>query len=184
MDLSEFNCKIDISKKTTQSISIDNDNLHILSDKWTLWAHLPHDTDWSLKSYKKIIDINSVEAALTLFNIFPDAIIKNCMLFFMRDGINPIWEDERNKQGGCFSYKVNNKHINETLKILSYALLGETLFKNDQDTRIITGISISPKKNFCVVKIWLEGDSITDPNVIINIEGLEADGAIFKKHIN
>jgi len=21
-----------------------------LSDKWTLWAHLPHDTDWSMKS--------------------------------------------------------------------------------------------------------------------------------------
>ena len=20
-----------------------------LSDKWVLWAHLPHDTDWSLK---------------------------------------------------------------------------------------------------------------------------------------
>ena len=54
MDLSEFNCKIDISKKTNQPDSIDNDNLHILSDKLRLWAHLPHDTDWSLKSYKKI----------------------------------------------------------------------------------------------------------------------------------
>ena len=25
-----------------------------LYDKWVLWAHLPHDTDWTLKSYKKI----------------------------------------------------------------------------------------------------------------------------------
>ena len=25
---------------------------HILFDKWVLWAHLPHDTDWSIKSYK------------------------------------------------------------------------------------------------------------------------------------
>ena len=22
-----------------------------LSDKWTLWAHLPHDIDWSINSY-------------------------------------------------------------------------------------------------------------------------------------
>jgi hypothetical protein len=24
---------------------------HALSTGWTLWCHLPHDTDWSLKSY-------------------------------------------------------------------------------------------------------------------------------------
>ena len=27
---------------------------HDLSETWCLWAHLPHDTDWSLKSYKNI----------------------------------------------------------------------------------------------------------------------------------
>ena len=32
-----------------------------LYDKWVLWAHLPHDTDWSLRSYNKIIELNSVE---------------------------------------------------------------------------------------------------------------------------
>ena len=26
-----------------------------LSDNWVLWAHLPHDTDWSLESYKNIM---------------------------------------------------------------------------------------------------------------------------------
>ena len=24
---------------------------HLLHDKWVLWAHLPHDTDWSYKLY-------------------------------------------------------------------------------------------------------------------------------------
>ena len=33
-----------------------NANTHHLSDKWTLWAHLPHDTEWSLKSYTKIYE--------------------------------------------------------------------------------------------------------------------------------
>ena len=27
---------------------------HDLSDEWCFWAHLPHDTDWSLNSYKII----------------------------------------------------------------------------------------------------------------------------------
>ena len=30
----------------------DKINLHLLSDKWVLFAHLPHSTNWSLKSYK------------------------------------------------------------------------------------------------------------------------------------
>ena len=29
---------------------------HPLHDKWVLWAHLPHDTDWSLKSYLKLLN--------------------------------------------------------------------------------------------------------------------------------
>jgi len=29
-----------------------DETYHNLSDKWTLWAHLPHDTDWRLESYK------------------------------------------------------------------------------------------------------------------------------------
>ena len=31
-----------------------------LYDKWVLWVHLPHDTNWSLKSYKKIMEINTI----------------------------------------------------------------------------------------------------------------------------
>ena len=26
-----------------------------LCDKWVLWAHLPHDIDWSLKSYSQLL---------------------------------------------------------------------------------------------------------------------------------
>ena len=27
---------------------------HELNSTWAIWAHLPHDTDWTIKSYKKI----------------------------------------------------------------------------------------------------------------------------------
>ena len=36
------------SISTNKSVS---EHRHLLSDKWVLWAHLPHDTDWTLKSY-------------------------------------------------------------------------------------------------------------------------------------
>ena len=94
--------------------------IHKLNRKWTLWAHLPHDTDWSAKSYKKILTFESVETAILLCETLPDKMIRNCMLFLMRDGIKPMWEDPSNKNGGCFSYKIPNKMILSTWKKLFY----------------------------------------------------------------
>ena len=88
-------------------------SVHKLYDKWTFWAHLPHDTDWSLNSYQKLVSISSLEEAVTLNNIIPEEMICNCMLFVMRDGINPLWEDSHNKDGGSFSFKIDNNQVNE-----------------------------------------------------------------------
>ena len=164
---------------------IDNCSLSKLNllDTWTLWAHLPHDTNWNLDSYKQISDISSIEGATSLFENLPESIIKNSMLFLMRKGIYPTWEDPKNKNGGCFSYKINNKFVNSTWKKLSYVLLGETLTSEEYSDNI-TGITISPKKNFCIVKIWFSNCDNIDPNIIIDIDGLSKQGCLFKKHIN
>ena len=68
-------------------------------------GHIYHDTEWNLNSYKEIMSFNTVEEALTLYETLLDKMIKNCMLFLMRKGIKPIWEDEKNKNGGCFHIK-------------------------------------------------------------------------------
>ena len=154
-----------------------------LNDIWTLWAHLPHDTNWDLESYHQISDISDLREAVTLIENIPEKIIKNCMLFLMRKGIYPIWEDPQNVKGGSFSYKINNRIIINTFKNLSYVLLGETVI-NAENNDEITGISISPKKNFCILKIWLKTCKNTDPNIITQIDGLVRSGCIFKKHIS
>ena len=61
-----------------------------LSDSWTFWAHLPHDIDWSVGSYKNIFTIKTVEESLLLFENFPDILISNCMLFLMRTGCGTV----------------------------------------------------------------------------------------------
>ena len=94
---------------------------HNLSDKWVLWAHLPHDTDWSLKSYIKIMELSTMEEIISLTNAIPEKMIKNCMLFLMRKDINPTWEDEKNCKGGCFSFKVMNKQVSDVWNNCMYA---------------------------------------------------------------
>jgi len=154
-----------------------------LNDKWILWAHLPHDIDWTLSSYKEIVEIDSVEDGLCIFENLPEILVKNCMLFLMRKGINPVWEDENNKEGGCFSYKINSKNAQVIWNNLSYTLMGETL-SSDDISNTINGITISPKKNFCIIKIWISNCKNSNPNIISEIEGLNSLGCMFKKHMD
>ena len=153
---------------------------HTCNNNWTLYSHLPHDTDWSLKSYQNITKIDCVEQLIAIFDVIPDKMIKNCMLFIMKDNITPLWEDENNRNGGCFSYKISNNDVPKVWKNLSYLLIGETLSKINAN---ITGLTISPKKNFCIIKIWLGDCNHQNPNDINYFKGIDAQGCLFKKHL-
>tara|TARA_X000000950_G_scaffold191861_1_gene231568 strand:- start:294 stop:827 length:534 start_codon:yes stop_codon:yes gene_type:complete len=157
-----------------------------LENKWCLWAHLPHDTDWSLESYKIIDDnIDTVEKTIAITEILPEKLIKNCMLFLMKKGIQPIWEDKQNQSGGCFSYKISNKYVKDIWTKLTYCLLGESLTNDINLHDIINGITISPKKNFCVIKIWTNTCEYKNADIITKIDDqIIPDGCLFKKHIN
>ena len=155
-----------------------------LSDKWTLWAHLPHDTDWSINSYKVIYNIETVEGAIAIIETLPEILVKNCMLFIMRQGIKPIWEDPRNRNGGCFSYKISNKNVFDVWRKLTYVLVGETISQQNSFVSNVTGITISPKKNFCIIKIWMSNCVNQNPSIITNeIKDLSSQGCLFKKHV-
>lgn len=162
------------------SMSTQHNNL---ISKWDYYYHLPNDKNWEISSYKVILgDINSIEKVIALNESIPESIVKNCMLFFMKSEITPMWEDKKNRNGGCFSYKVINKHIHQVWKDLLYSLCGETLCIDKKYNSIVNGITVSPKKNFCIVKIWLENCTIQDPNAIITISNMPKQGCLFKKH--
>jgi hypothetical protein len=156
--------------------------VHKLNDSWTLWAHLPHDVDWSVQSYQLIDTVDTVEGVIALMETLPDKLINNCMLFFMRKNIMPQWEHPLNRNGGCFSYKVGEKAAVGAWRELAYALTGESLSINSGLLRTINGITISPKKKFCISKIWLSSCTYQDPTEIVDLHGIDPYGCLFKKH--
>ena len=174
----ESSHQIDMETASQTSIEVTTP----LFDKWVLWAHLPHDTDWSLKSYKHLMLVANMEEVIALYNSIPPAMVKNCMLFLMRQNIKPMWEDPNNKGGGCFSFKVNNKCVPEVWKNISYLLTGESLSTDKEFQKNITGITISPKKSFCILKIWMKDLEFQNPRIITEIKGLQITGCLFKKH--
>lgn len=157
-------------------------SFHKLSDRWTLWAHLPHNTDWSLKSYIPISTFNTVEETIAVTESLPAILVENCMLFIMRQGVNPIWEDPKNRNGGCFSYKVLNKNVVKAWTDLTYRIIGGTISNGAAFVKSVTGITISPKKNFCIIKIWMNNCYHQNPTVVEPVKGLQAQGCLFKKH--
>jgi len=169
---------------TLQEIAMEKEvtQPHALFDKWVLWAHLPHDTDWTLKSYKKIMVFATMEEVIALYQALPDKLVKNCMLFLMREGITPTWEDKKNRNGGCFSFKIPNKAVTSIWKRLSYVLTGETISNDINLLRAANGITISPKKSFCIIKIWISDCKHQNPRELSSIPGLSIQGCLFKKH--
>jgi translation initiation factor 4E len=165
------------------SLKSSNDEMHKLSSNWTIYAHLPHDTDWSLVSYKKIFSTDKMEEFITLTESLPDKLISNCMLFIMKDNIKPIWEDAHNKNGGCFSYKISNSSVPAIWRKFSYKLVGNSLLKSGTKKNNINGITISPKKNFCIIKIWFSDCSNQDAETIEYFKGVDAHGCLFRKHL-
>jgi hypothetical protein len=154
----------------------------MLNDTWILWAHLPHDTDWSLKSYKQIMTIRTVGDIVCLYNIIPGKMTNNCMLFLMREGIEPRWEDEKNRDGGCFSFKVGNKQVHNVWENISYSVVGETMCKKIEHCKVVTGITISPKRAFCIIKIWLSDCNHQSSTILADVPEVSKQGCLFKKH--
>ena len=156
---------------------------HKLNENWTLWAHLPHNTDWSIKSYIPIFTFKTIEETIGITETLPQILVENCMLFVMKQGIKPMWEDSKNRNGGSFSYKVLNKNVYSVWKELTYVVVGSTISKHNSFVNCVTGITISPKKNFCIIKIWMSDCNNQDPTIITNeIKGLVPQGCLFKKH--
>jgi hypothetical protein len=172
-----------VTPQTTMATDTQSNEHHELANKWTMWAHLPHDTDWSIGSYKNIYTMGTAEEAIALTETLPDVLVKNCMLFLMKEGIKPIWEDPKNRAGGCFSYKIPNKCVYEVWKDLSYVIVGESISSQPSFVTNVTGITISPKKNFCIIKIWMSNCANQNPCIVTSeVKGMTSNGCLFKKH--
>ena len=101
------------------------------------------------------------------------------MLFLMKENVEPLWEHEKNINGGCWSFKISKGDLKTSWEELSVNLTSETLCKNSD---IINGISISPKKTFCIIKIWNNDKNKNKSNLLNSVNNLSFDSCIYKAH--
>lgn len=132
-----------------------------LNDIWNIYFHDPNDNNWNTNSY---INIGSVSSISDFWHhqICLGSNIHKGMFFIMREYVFPMWDDKENINGGCLSIKILKENIPAYWEDLSIKLLGETLLKEEYRDKwnLINGISTSPKKHFCIIKIWLKDESL------------------------
>lgn len=133
-----------------------------LSDKWVLWSHHINNQNWDLSSYSKICTIEYEEDFKWLVSNFPT--LDEYILYLMRDGIAPIWEDPRNRNGGCFSYKLKKKFYSDIWTDFCRSLIYDYLTDDVNIAETITGLSINPRTY--TIKIWNNDKRLSNPKSI------------------
>ena len=151
-----------------------------LNNNWVFWFHDPTDNNWDITSYKKIYEMETIHDFWSLYNRIDSNIVENSMIFLMRKNIEPLWEHKDNMNGGSWSLKISKNDIKKNWDRISIALLGENISLDKSN--IINGISISPKKNFCIIKIWNRDKKYNIVSLLNRIEGVSFEGMIYKPH--
>lgn len=119
---------------------------------FTLWCHFEKD-NWSLSGFRKCYQINNAQDFWELYNNWDKLNgIFYKQYFLMKNDITPRWEDENNRDGGCWSIKLNINEAPIIWEKLSMLLVVDELSSVKDD---INGISICLKKgDKVVIKIW------------------------------
>ena len=60
--------------------------------------------------------------------------------------------------------------------------IAEQLCKDDKYAGTINGVSISPKKSFCILKIWNSNCEINSNSLIADIKHLNKDETLYSNH--
>jgi len=131
---------------------------------YCLWVHDNFMKEWTIDSYKKVCTITNVSEFWKLLNNMDKMGIGINNFFLFKEGIEPVWEHESNRNGGICSLRVITQNAVDVYQDLCSHLMCGKLNLTDED---INGISMSPKNNWTLIKIW-NGDKHNDLTLTLN----------------
>jgi len=135
----------------TSSMTIESGELNT---PWVLWRHVA-------SSKNKSIIVERVTTVNEFWHLFDQTPFEVGVKYtFMRDGIEPRWEDSRHFNGA--HVKINLRNYDNHHEIFLYFLLGiigESLTVDTYDSLNITGLTYINEKNATQIRIWLSDKS-------------------------
>lgn len=151
----------------------------MLNNNYTFWFHKVNDDKWGIDSYSKLSKVETMDDLLFFLKKVNN--FNSGMFFFFKNDIFPIYEDKSNIKGGVWSFKISKKYSNDFWKNMCYYFCNEKLTNKKEDSKYITGLSISPKINNCILKIWVS-EKVENKIFKNDIEYLELGEGLYRKH--
>ena len=70
-------------------------------------------------------------------------------------------------------------------KTMSLLMVSESILNEPDVQKNINGITVSPKKNFCIIKLWFNSEVTKTTTITVNknVKELENYEGIFKQHM-
>eukprot|EP00033_Pygsuia_biforma_P000596 GCRY01000705.1.p1 GENE.GCRY01000705.1~~GCRY01000705.1.p1 ORF type:complete len:209 (-),score=24.07 GCRY01000705.1:273-899(-) len=163
------------------SISTANEDGYLLENCWTFWfekGETSGGSDYSEKQLK-ICDIRTVKGFWEVFNHLPIAsrLAEKSSFHLMKTGVNPLWEDPANAEGGSYIIRVHKSDVDYVWRELLLAVIGEQLDEVPEgDT--VNGITVGMRPNDCVFQLWNRNASLQRDSVFTKMESLLKEIAI------
>lgn len=153
----------------------------MLPQKWTLWYHDPNNSDYSLGSYIKISTFNDVADFWSTVEAISSEAWNSGMFFLMKDGVRPLWDAPENDKGGAWSKKVDASDTHGVFVDCMVHCLADKMLKEKNET--IMGVTLSPKGQFHIVKVWNSTTTVTDKRLFApTLKWKVKDDVVYKAH--
>jgi len=127
---------------------------------WVLWYHDPENKDYSIKGYIKVADFTTLHQFWSVIDTIPKEAWECRMYFFMRKGFTPLWEAPEHNNGGAWSKKIDAVQAHTSFVDLMVHCITNELLDDRKET--LAGISISPKGQFHIIKLWNTTTTVSD----------------------
>jgi len=124
----------------------------IPTGSWSVYYHEPEDPSWTAESYKRLAVVSSWEGLGAVLRELGPHKTTNGLLRIMRGDTSPLWENKVNIRGGSYCLKIPRRSAIEVFTRYVAAAATATCAKDSANE--IVGVTISPKKGFCIIKIW------------------------------
>lgn len=134
------------------------------NNTWVLWYHDPNDSDYSETSYIRILEITNVSDFWSVIEAISQQAWNSGMFFFMKQGIRPLWDAPENERGGAWSKKVDASDTHTVFVDCMVHCLANKFLKSQNEC--IAGVTLSPKGNFHIIKIWNTSSAISDRKLL------------------
>ncbi|KAL0479897.1 translation initiation factor 4E, partial [Acrasis kona] len=150
-----------------------------LENTWRIWYEkVKVSSDWTnFDHIKELCEFSTVQEFWSCFNTVPrlDVLKAKESFHLMRKndkgGITPVWEDEENKDGGEWIFRVSKNDAEAVWNSLVFAVIGEQYsdhVKKEGDD--ICGLTVSMRPVDVIFQLWHRATSDVEEDLNLLVE--------------